>query len=151
MTRSGEHSQPAANFNPASIAKYSVIRLPHKFSGESEHQRKRFVVLGHHSEHAICIKATSKVEIYKNNKELMEGCVFYKAKEVSFFEQETVVQPDNQVAIPYRQLKECKQKGELEILGQLPEHFEADLIVAIEDSITLTEPKRKRLIQFIKS
>lgn len=147
----GEPSRPAASFNPASIAKYSVIRLPYKFSGEEEHRYKRFVVLGHFENHAICIKATSKVEIYKNNKELMGGCVHYEAKEVSFFEQETVVQPDNYVAIPHQRLTDCQKTGELEIIGDLPVHFEADLAAAIEDSVTLTEPNRKRLIEFIKS
>ncbi len=136
---------------PASIKKYSVIRLPHKFIEALYHERKRFVVLGHKGGNLICIKATAQVEVYKNNSGLMASCVYYSAGEVAFFEKDTVIQPDNPVPISYEQVLASDAEGEFEILGEMPDSFEADLVAAIEDSITLPRREAKRLLKIIRS
>jgi len=86
-------------------------------------ETKRFVILGHREGYAICIKATTKVEIYKNNPERLSGCVYYQAKEVTFFETETVIQPDNPFPIPHPYIADCEKNGKLQILGNLPKDF----------------------------
>ena len=134
-----------SSFKAASIPKYSVICLPIKF-GESEHRlSKQFVVLCHQGGYAVCLKATSKVEIYINNKEQMGGCVFYKRGETTIFKQDTAIQPDNQIPISHLEIETNHTRNSLDILGVLPVAFERQLIQAIRNSVTLSDRERKRL------
>jgi hypothetical protein len=144
-------SQRAMSFSPASLPKYSVIRLPYRFSGTSYSDPKRFVVLGHKAGHAICIKATSRMDFYRNNPEKLAGCVLYGAGEVSQFGEETVIQPDNQFPIPHAELQDLYDKGGLDLLGTLSMDFEAKLKTAIENSTTLNERELARLLSFLGS
>jgi len=138
-------------FNPASIKKYSAIKIRHYFADHSYHEYKRFVVLGHRDEYLICIKATTQVELYKNNREKMAGCVYYCAKELQFFEKDTAVEPDNQFAIPYSEIIQAYKDGEFHILGEMPDTFEVDLLNAIEDSGTLSQVESARLKSLIEA
>ena len=120
-------------FDPSSLQKYSVIKLPFQLGNESHTLTKRFVVICHEAEYAICLKATSKVEIYKNSKDLMAGCVYYQAGQLKVFQLNTAVQPDNQVTISHAYLSESHKNGSLDYLGLMPEDFEAKLLKAIKD------------------
>jgi hypothetical protein len=102
-------------------------------------------VICHLGGHAICLKATSEVEIYLNNKERMAGCVFYRGGETSIFEHDTAIQPDNQIPIPHQEIEAANSKSCLDILGVLPATFEHRLIEAIRNSVTLSHVERKRL------
>lgn len=139
----------ATTLDPASIPRYSVIRLPYRFGTASYTERKRFVVLGHQKGHAICLKATSKVDVYKNNPEKLAGCVFYKAGEVEIFPEETAIQPDNQIPIPHTHLLMMHGKGALEWLGSLPADFETKLRAAIDNSTTLDDRQISRLLDLL--
>jgi hypothetical protein len=99
--------------------------------------------------HAICIKATSKVDIYKNNPEMMLGCVYYQAREVSFFGTETVIQPDNPFPILHSHIADCESNGSLQILGNLPRDFQERLRTAIENSSTLSKQRKRNLLKLI--
>jgi hypothetical protein len=107
------------------------------------------VAIGHKNQYLICIKATTKIEIYVNDPERMAGCVFYKAGELSFFEKDTAVEPDNPVPISYSQLIQNHRDGELHILGEMPSTFHANLLRAVRDSVTLSGVERKRLLALL--
>jgi hypothetical protein len=137
------------SFDPPCIPKYSVIRIPYKFSNASQYESKLFVVLGHVCNYAICIKATSQVAFYKSNPEKLAGCVSYKPGEVAAFDQETVIQPDNQFPIPHEQLQRFNDNKTLQLLGVLPIDFEDKLKTAIENSTALNEREVTRLLTLI--
>ena len=134
-------------FDPSNISRFSVIRVPYQFQGEIS-KEKLFVVLGHRSRNAICIKATSKVDLYVNNPEMMAGCVFFKAREISCFSLDTAVQPDNQIPIAHRDIIAAHRDGSLEIT-LLPDSFEERLRKAITDSTTLDDRLRARLLELL--
>jgi hypothetical protein len=138
-------------FDPASIPKYAVIILPFQFSGSAHRISKFFVVLSHQRGHAICLKATSQVNIYLNNKEQMAGCVFYEAGKVKCFKNDTAIQPDNQIPISHDELKAAQVKGELEIMETLPADFEEKLRKAIQDSVTISGREKKRILQILET
>ena len=64
-------------FDASQIPPYTVIRVPRAFQEQDEPGPKRLIVIGHQAGHAICVKATSKTELYKNNKKMRGSCVFY--------------------------------------------------------------------------
>ncbi|MGH9431599.1 MAG: hypothetical protein ACRD3T_08655 [Terriglobia bacterium] len=99
--------------------------------------------MGHRGDHAICIKATSKVDIYLNNEERMAGCVFYRAGSLNCFPKDTAIQPDNLIPIPHGQLKVCHAKAELEILQRLPSDIEERLRSSIQASSTMSGVQKK--------
>lgn len=130
-------------FDPASIPKFSVIRIPYRFEGVKS--EKLFVVICHRGINAICIKATSKVEVYKNNPVMMKGCVHYQAGVLDCFPLETIVQPDNQIPIPHADILRCSMNGTLEVHPPLP-NFEVEFRRAINASDTLDDRRRERLL-----
>ena len=134
-------------FDPNAIKPFTVIRLPYQFDSVSS--LKRFVVVGHNEGYAICLKATTKVSLYVKNKDMMAGCVYYKAGELDFFPQATAIQPDNQIPIKLAYIKQCKRDGTVEILGPLPSTFEEYLIGAVDDSITMEERKKTRIRKLV--
>jgi len=133
-------------FDPSSIPRFSVIRLPYNFEGNLI--EKLFVVICHRAGNAICIKATSKVAIYRNNPQRMAGCVHYAGGALKCFPVETVVQPDNQFPIAHTDILKAHTKGVLEVHPP-PPNFEQALLKAIRDSATLDERLRERLLMAI--
>jgi hypothetical protein len=133
----------------SALSQYCVIRVPFRFFGQLFDETKLFVILGHVNNYAICLKATSKVAIYQNNAEKMAGCVFYRSGEISFFDRDTAIQPDDQIPIHHKQLEAAQKAGTLENLGPLPPDFEAKLRSAIENSTTLDDRRRSRLIDLL--
>jgi len=136
-------------FDPASIPRYAVIHLPFQFSGSAHRISKYFVVLGHREGHAICLKATAQVDIYLNNKDQMSGCVFYQSGKVKCFQNDTAIQPDNQIPISHDELKAAQAKAELEIMQTLPADFEEKLRKAIRDSVTISGREKKRILKML--
>ncbi len=132
-------------FDPSSIAIFSVILVPIPINGG--HETKRMVVIGHSENHAICLKATSKVDFYKNSQ--FKDVVFYSAGEYSFFEKDTAIQPNNQFAISHENLENYHKNGSFKILDQLPSTFKSSLIVAIGNSHTMNSKKSKRLMSLL--
>lgn len=94
---------------------------------------------------AVCLKATSKLDGYKDRPERMAGVVLVPAGTHSFFPLETIIQPDNQVPIPYLTLATQHATGEFEILGAMYGGFVADLVKAVKASHTMS-PERQRSI-----
>jgi hypothetical protein len=84
---------------------------------------------------AICIKATSQIDIYKNNKELAAGVVSYDAGVLPFFPLATSIQPDNLHPIPHRHLIKCHAEGTFVELGNMPQDFQDRLVKSILDRI----------------
>lgn len=137
------------SFDPNSLERYCVVALPHRFAGDDYDERKIFVVLCHRNHHAICLKATSKVQIYKNNSDAMAGVVFYGAGQFKAFHLDTAVQPDNCVPIPHERLRESKENLNLDVFGALPDDFHGRLLKAIGNSLTLDDRQRKRLLDIL--
>jgi len=77
---------------------------------------------------------------------MMAGIVYYKAKEVSFFELDTAIQPDNPHPIRHGDIATCNIAGTFEVLGQMPENFRERLLVAVNSSVTLTPARRQSLL-----
>jgi hypothetical protein len=138
-----------APLDPAKISKYSVIQVPIKFDEGSAKALKLFVVVCHEQQCLICLKATTRVESYKNDKERLAGCVYYKAHE-TVFSYETVIQPENHFAIRYSDIRTHERNGEFRVLGRLPSDFEPKIILAIENSLTISRSLRKKLIDAVK-
>jgi hypothetical protein len=143
-------SHQQTSFNPASLPPCSAILVPYKFGGSPYLLTKIFVVLGHRNGFAICLKATSNVELYKNNPEKLAGCVFYKSGEIPLFNQDTAIQPDNQVPIPHAHIAAMHEKKALKVLGNLPADFVSKLTLAIENSTTLDDRKKERLLEILQ-
>jgi hypothetical protein len=132
------------DFQPTSILPFTVIKCLAAFGGgESEH--KRLVAICHHGEALFTVKATSQVECYINSNRLSE-VVFYKGGTNRCFEKNTIIQPDNQYAIPHADLIKHHRNGDLTILGTLPANFRDELAKAAESSVTITSRGRKRLL-----
>lgn len=136
-------------FDPSLIPRFTVIRIPYTFAGSTYGESKRFVILGHKESFAVCIKATSKVEIYKNNPEKLAGCVYYTAREISLFETDTAIEPDNPFPVPHSYIANCERKGSLEILGTLPNDFQGKIAKAIEDSSTLSRERKRNFLELV--
>jgi len=123
--------------------------LPHRFSGAQQATPKRFVVIAHEKNYVVCLKATSRVELFINNPEKMIGAVFLKQGETACFGKDTVVEPDNQIPIPYEKVVEAERMNQLERLGQLPDDFGERLTTAVNKSETLYEMQQKRLLRLL--
>ena len=144
MNTSREPSAPPPTFDPATIPKFSVIRVPFKFEDDVVPLSRLFVVVAHFGDQAICVKATSKTTLYENNPMQMIGCVYYKGGEVPCFPSNTVVQPDNQIPIEHCHIKDSHLRGQVKI-HTLPEDFPSRLREAVKNSQTLTRRERKRI------
>jgi hypothetical protein len=122
-----------------------VIRVPYHFVGDPKPEEKLFVVLCHKDCYAICIKATSKVEVFENNPSKKKGCVWFPANQLPCFPLQTAIDPDNQFAIHHDVIRKAKKDGILEVY-QLPDGFESDLRKAISNSATLAPRQRARIL-----
>jgi hypothetical protein len=129
-------------FDPQEISRYSVIRVYYEYGGQPGGQ-KLFVVLRHDSlgaqKFCWCIKATSQVQRF--SKEMLQGCVFFKAGE-SLFEQDTVVDPSNILTLLHETLGNESARGRYRVEGKLPDDFHQRFVTAVRASTTL-EPKKK--------
>ena len=112
-----------------------MIRVPYLFEGEARSE-KLFVVLCHKDSFVVCIKATSKTAIFRNNPSMRKGCVWYSAGQVPCFPLDTVIEPDNQFAIPYEVLRRAERDGILQ--G-----------AAIRNSATLAPRQRARILAIL--
>jgi hypothetical protein len=99
---------------------------------------------------AVCLKATSQVGGYKNNPAKMSGAIFYCAGEVSFFEKDTVIEPENQFPLMHSNLMTQHATGHLEILGVMPKDFLERLRHAIDASHTMSKNQKRRLVDLLK-
>ena len=143
-------AQASRGFEASELEAYTVIRVPEAFREQDAPGPKRLVVIGHQDRFAICIKATSKTQPYRNNPEMKESSVFYEVgQHPECFPEETAVQPDNQVPLNHAQLNEWYRRGVLEILGQLPRTpFEEDLLRAA-DGPRINSRKKERIIAMV--
>ena len=122
--------------------------MRYKFEGELAIS-KLFVCVAHFNGHAICLKATSKLDLYKSNSARMAGVVFLPAGSVSCFPADTVIQPDNQVPIPHPVIVTQHKQGTFAVVATLPAAFESQLAAAVNASETLEPREQKRLAQLL--
>jgi len=148
MSTSKGHSGQQLTFDPANIPRFSVIRVPYKFDEELIPLSRLFVVLAHAGGCAICIKATTKTSLYKNNPSQMAGCIHFQAGEVLCFPEETIIQPDNQIPIEHSHIRDSHIRDQVQI-HTLPSDFPAKLREAVRKSETLTGRERKRIESLI--
>ena len=109
---------------------------------------KRFVVLCHKDGYAICLKATSKTTIYENNPGMMASVVYYPLGACDCFGEPTAIQPDNQFPIPHTSILMAHRAGTLNAQA-LPTNFETALRLAIQNSVTLNNRERQRILSII--
>jgi hypothetical protein len=125
-----------------------VIRVPYQFERDPRPIEKLFVVLCHMEGCAICIKTTSKTDLFRNNPAMRKGCVWYSAGQLTCFPLDTVIEPDNQIPIPHDDIRRAQVRGTLEVYA-LPASFEEDLRSAIDRSATLSPRRRIRLLSML--
>jgi hypothetical protein len=140
-------------FDPKKLTRYKVIRVYYQYSGQQP-EEKFFVVLDERYEFngqlaVFCLKATSKVEKYKNNKNEMIGCVFYEADQITFFDLDTAIQPDNPLPFAYDRLEAFGKSGMYRVEGDMPPDFHEKLIEAIKKSDQLPRKKKAVLLAAI--
>jgi len=140
MRSSKAGSRHPTKFDPSTIPRYSVIRVPMSFGMRD----KLMVIVAHNPEHgaAICMKATSQMDFYRNNPDTQPGVVLYPAGTVPFLPEDTVIQPDNMFAIEYGTIDNATR-----VLGALPEDFHGRLVQAVTASITLAEKRRRDILK----
>jgi hypothetical protein len=138
-------------FDASTLAPYTVIRVPQAFE-DQEPGPKRLIVIGHLAGVAVCVKATSKTAVYKNNPEMREsGVLIPIGKYPACFPKETIIQPDNQTPISHAKLNDWHRKGELDIFGALPQNeFEPELLKAA-DGERIRPEKKKRIVTLLEA
>jgi hypothetical protein len=104
------------------------------------------VCLDHVGGHAFCLKATSQLEAYENRPDRLKGVIFVRAGTVACFNRDTIIQPDNQFAIPHPTLATQEASGEFEILGAMHDGFREDLAKAVRASITMSPREQQRIL-----
>lgn len=133
------------DFDPSSIRPFHVIKCPFDF-GDGQPAYKRMVAISHKNGHLFGLKATSNLQPYNSDARLA-GVVVYRAGEITLFEKDTAIQPDNQFTISHSEISKHHRNGNLEILGALPTAFKAQLIKAANESLTIEPRQRKRLLE----
>ena len=91
----------------------------------------------------MTIKATSEIELYLNDEELMAGVVMYRAGE-TYFQRDTVVQPDNLFMVNHRELRDPRC-----VIGTLPVDFHGRLVHAIKASIRIDRKRQAKLLELL--
>jgi hypothetical protein len=117
-----------------------VLRVDLQLRGHSTPEEKLVVLAFHEMDCAVCVKATSNVALYVNSPEKMAGAVLIKSGTYPFFPKDTVIQPDNLFAVEHSRIAPGV------VIGCLPESFQADLVDAINNSITMAENRRQKLL-----
>jgi hypothetical protein len=128
--------------HPRNLPPFTVIRIPFLFGDGQTYRHKLFVVSGHYDNSAFCIKPTSRTGFFDNNPDKICGCVCYAAREVDFLPKRTIIDPDNQFEIPHPHLADLQERGELGIVGRLPDSFGERLKAAVANSQTLDRRRR---------
>jgi len=132
----------SAPFDPASMPRFSVIKIPATLDGQK--QFKRFVVISHIPGYVYCLKATSQTAAF----EACRDCVLtYKKGECKQFEKETVIDPRNQFPISHAELKKSIQDGEFEDHGCLPSDFRERMTEVVKNSRVIEPRKKARLLK----
>jgi hypothetical protein len=115
--------------------------LPYQYAGSPAPEPKLFVVVCHEKRdgvmYCVCIKATSKTEVYDNDSEQMKGAVCYQAGEACFAVR-TVIQPDNPLPISHQDIVKHNRARAFAVVGDLPADFQAKLVAAIRASATMS-------------
>jgi hypothetical protein len=136
------------NFDPLKIGRYTVIRVHYEYTDQPAGE-KLFIVLGHgkHNGQAFCwcIKTTSQTQRFKADPELMAACVCYRAKEISFFPVETIVDPSNYMPMTHDTLMKASKRGRYRIEGKMPHDFHSKISKCIRVHPAI-EPKKKAIL-----
>lgn len=145
---------PAARFDPAQFERFAVIRCDYRFAGDADSLPGRlFVFLDNvtldKQALALCVKATSKVEPYRNNPRMMQGAVFYKGGVVPCFPKDTIIQPGNLFPIPHLELIRNNGQGKAAVVGVMPPAFMSELLKAVQDSVTMSPKEKKRILSLL--
>jgi hypothetical protein len=119
----------------------TVVRFPFDFKDGRGLELKMFLVVGHRNGCAILIKTTSRTEHYKSRPELLAGVVVCTANQYAAFKYETVIDPENDFAVPHSQLQRFYNAYTINILGSIPEL--RDLLIAAITNNRQIEPARK--------
>lgn len=131
------------SFDPQKLGRYTVIRVHYAYAGQPSGE-KLFIFLRHEvldgKKFCWCIKATSQVQRF--SEEMLKGCISYKANEVEFFNQDTVIDTSNILTLLHDTLDKEASLGRYQIEGKMPDDFHEKFVAAIRSSTTL-EPKRK--------
>jgi len=134
------------SFDPQRVGRYAVIRVYYEYANQPGGE-KLFVVLKHAQlgdrTFCWCIKATSQVQRFTD--EMLKGCIFYKAKEVAFFDLDTVVDTSNMLPLLHDTLKKEATNGRFCVEGKMPSDFHERFVKAVRASTTL-EPKKKAVL-----
>jgi hypothetical protein len=138
-------------FDPALIAPFAVFRCDYHFPGDpATTPERRFVCLGHRSLKdqifVMSLKATSKLERYRNNPKLMQGVVFYSAGTIPCFEKDTAIQTEKIWPIDYYRLKICSTAA---VLGVMPKDFPEALRDAVQKSVILNRAEKQRIFDLL--
>jgi hypothetical protein len=130
-------------FDPQQVGRYTVIRVYYEYANQPGGE-KLFVVLKHErlgkQVFCWCVKATSQVQRF--SEEMLRGCVFYSANELTFFERATVVDTSNILTLLHETLGKEAARGRFCIEGKMPDDFHEKFVGAVRNS-TILEPKKK--------
>lgn len=140
-------------FDPSAIAPFTVFRCDYRFSGDPEPEpARRFICLQHRSagnqKLVISLKATSKVEAYRNNPKRLQGVLLYEAGAIPCFEKATVVQT-KLWPIDYFHLIKEELRGNFLILGMMPSDFPEALAKAVRSSVELNRSEKARIFELL--
>lgn len=106
------------------------------------------MVLCHRDSYAICLKATSKLDLYDNNPIKNKGCVRLAVGYIDCFPLTTIVDPDFHFPIHHSVIWKAQENGTFEV-HKMPMGFEDRLRKAIANSGTLGPIKRARILSMI--
>ena len=87
--------------------------------------------------YCVCIKATSKTDIYENNAEKIKGAVCYETGQACF-DVKTAIQPDNLLPISHQDIVTQNRRGTFAVIGSMPDDFPPRLAAAIKASATMS-------------
>lgn len=100
---------------------------------------------------AICLKATSQLDAYKNNPRRIPGVVLYRAGIIPLFEKDTIIDPEKQFPIAHYELIKQHASGDFGVLGVLPGDFPEALAKAVRASITMSPNQKARILELLNS
>jgi hypothetical protein len=142
----------AEAFDAQRIGRYTVIRVYYEYRDQDPGE-KLFIALKHGrhltTPFCMCIKATSKLERFKADKELLAACVFYKARILPFFEVDTIIDPSNYISMLHSTLKTAASRNLYRIEGTMPDDFHQKLVEAIKKHPNIEPKNKKFLLGFI--
>lgn len=103
---------------------------------------KLLVVLfhDHGSSTAVCAKATSQLDFYKNNREARRGCVEVPPGTIDCFDRHTIIQLDNLFPVPWNVITSGS------VVGRLPEGTHEAVVSAVQASVRISEERRRGLL-----